>query len=959
MVETVKSSRTYDQIVLPSNLLWILLAFFLYIVTFGVIGTLFSVLYVLLFISGFALVIGKWSIKKSKCILSSDDVQLFTFKDNFCGIPFIFEKINKAPYDYKYDKRMTGSSGIDDVIQEILHYFLRDYIHNWYLSITDDERFLYELRQTIQHIVIMFATRSKEVQWVPFLTTRLVDIFATHLRIFRITKERIERKNNATNLSVDETLAQAEIDLEEIFFSVENEVEGISRQAVCLDDEIEQKYLQDVTELLLYLLLPPEQFQDKLVRAFLLEVIATSVFLPTIKMVCDPDYVNQNISWMCNKDTTFTVEAFLTTIRYSTDIDDIEETKKKVDIEIAKLRSQDSHVLESNDSEMSIKQQLSSLMYVRKLCVTTLRRLKNGRAEEAALALEEPDNEFMEMLPSAQNMPKLTLKEILEDNTALSYFIEFMATYNAEHYVFFHLTIEGFRATAIQQLCILAEETTKAHNKKLAVPSSENFEQLRQAAFNIYEEYLSPKASPRILLDDQLVRKIVKDIKSTEPSGAYFDNAHMAVYKILSSQKYYGTFLNSTAYVKCLVDLDLVNKSEDDQSLHNADDRSRTMSVVSNASNHSRIMHDEPPFMQPWTPDNDLRISALIGQANIMNNGSKSYAIYTIHVCRTTSEGSRNWTVIRRYSDFHDFHMQLREKYESLHWLQLPVKKKFGNMDQDFIDKRKYALENYLQPLLDTTLLAENPGLFELVVGFLEQGEYYPGKSAMARKIDHIINPLQNSISSVSKSVKSKADFWIKKNNSITNLDRDTNIGKLSDALDSEVVDNIPLRILLLLMDEVFDLKERNQWLRRRIVSILREIIKATFGDRINRKIVDWLDFATNSPQIAEYLKQFRDAYWPGGVLAEATPERDIDTRRKMRMVTKAKMLGSIPDELRRFLGSEAVREGTSRVFEMFQHSNLNKRLFYVCFEALVEEIFVDNKFGEIFKRIHKKKTTE
>ena len=101
-----------------------------------------------------------------------------------------------------------------------------------------------------------------------------------------------------SSLSKDETQAQAEIDLEEMFFVVEAEVEEVSRQPVCLDDEIEQKYLQDVTELLLYLLLPPEQFRDKLVRSFLLEIIATSVFLPTIKMVCDPDYVNQNISWM-------------------------------------------------------------------------------------------------------------------------------------------------------------------------------------------------------------------------------------------------------------------------------------------------------------------------------------------------------------------------------------------------------------------------------------------------------------------------------------------------------------------------------------------------------------------------------------------------------------------------------------------------------------------------------------
>lgn len=51
----------------------------------------------------------------------------------------------------------------------------------------------------------------------------------------------------------------------------------------------------------------------------------------------------------------------------------------------------------------------------------------------------------------------------------------------------------------------------------------------------------------------------------------------------------------------------------------------------------------------------------------------------------------------------------------------------------------------------------------------------------------------------------------------------------------SQVDDNIPLRVMLLLMDEVFDLKERNQWLRRNIKNLLQQLIRATYGDTINR----------------------------------------------------------------------------------------------------------------------------
>lgn len=58
----------------------------------------------------------------------------------------------------------------------------------------------------------------------------------------------------------------------------------------------------------------------------------------------------------------------------------MEETKRRVDLEIAKLRSQDSH-----QSEVNIKKQMNSLMYVRKLCITTMRTLKTGAAPDSML----------------------------------------------------------------------------------------------------------------------------------------------------------------------------------------------------------------------------------------------------------------------------------------------------------------------------------------------------------------------------------------------------------------------------------------------------------------------------------------------------------------------------------------------------------------------------------------------
>jgi hypothetical protein len=56
-----------------------------------------------------------------------------------------------------------------------------------------------------------------------------------------------------------------------------------------------------------------------------------------------------------------------------------------------------------------------------------------------------------------------------------------------------------------------------------------------------------------------------------------------------------------------------------------------------------------------------------------------------------------------------------------------------------------------------------------------------------------------------------------------------------------QIGENIPLRIMLLLMDEVFDLRLKNQWLRRQIVRVLKQLIKAILGDRMNKYVILFL----------------------------------------------------------------------------------------------------------------------
>lgn len=59
------------------------------------------------------------------------------------------------------------------------------------------------------------------------------------------------------------------------------------------------------------------------------------------------------------------------------------------------------------------------------------------------------------------------------------------------------------------------------------------------------------------------------------------------------------------------------------------------------------------------------------------------------------------------------------------------------------------------------------------------------------------------------------------------------------------------------------------------------------------------------------------------------------------------------PDELKHIIGAETTRKGILRVFEMFQHQQLNRRLVYVFLEGFLETMFPQYKFPELFVKLH------
>jgi sorting nexin-13 len=98
-----------------------------------------------------------------------------------------------------------------------------------------------------------------------FCTGTVVDSFATHVRLYRKAKERMKVENST--------------DIRAHFFDVEAEYErGICRDEVCMDKDKEKgqlsvfllisskiifftEFLRDIVEVLIYILLPANEFR--------------------------------------------------------------------------------------------------------------------------------------------------------------------------------------------------------------------------------------------------------------------------------------------------------------------------------------------------------------------------------------------------------------------------------------------------------------------------------------------------------------------------------------------------------------------------------------------------------------------------------------------------------------------------------------------------------------------------
>lgn len=770
------------------------------------------------------------------------------------------KELSQAKVTFTLDKRVTGSHIIDESLQEILDFVLRDYVEPWYSSLTDDEEFTKSVRDTAQKVAINVANRVKDVDWIPYLTTRLVDDAASHMRLYRQARAKMKniknnnkgscssstsggtpkrspthRRNksetdiswysqskfyvpNLTSLTepIDTNIDDNEATLEKIFFDLEVQMENnlICRDLVCTNMEQELAFLGEISEILLYLLLPNADFNCLTVRYILRELLVNTIIRPLLDLFSDPDYINQACIWLCTKDANLPSDVFLTIIRITDSIEELLATKNIVLSEIAHLRSKDS----GGDDDLTVKQQLNSLIYVKKILETRIISMQEGLDSETDGIGAHPD--WNRLLVSGHKLVNLPLDELLKNNLALSYFIDYMTSINDEAYLYFYLNIYGWKVSAEQQISDIELQKLRGSTTSINSTGSKrkniNLENLKEAAMKIYQQYLSDKAGVKLQLDDNLVKNLMTKIKTETVKETWFDELQICCYKKLQSEdKFLPSFKRSKSYIKLLAELDLLKdavseedgKSLDEISLSSINNEldpleetlvyrgneqiklsQESMRSNSNSSTSLASIERENPLINYDETDgeanfltvnpkrtrsascidtdprvNDTKnatfyletnaeqfikldentydqnairklqqgrfeLTAEIIETGVVNDRGKTYGIYAVAVTRNYDSGYKEkWHIYRRYSDFHDLHQKIKEKYYDLAKLPFPAKKAFHNMDRAVLERRMAMLNVWLYRLTKPSIMDGHMGLQNLLLAFLEQGDYDKG----------------------------------------------------------------------------------------------------------------------------------------------------------------------------------------------------------------------------------------
>ncbi|XP_060919215.1 sorting nexin-14-like isoform X5 [Labrus mixtus] len=785
-------------------------------------------------------------------------------------------------------------SKVDASLSEILELVLENFVYPWYRDITDDEAFVDELRVTLRFFAAVLVRRTQKVDVALLITQKLLKVSMKHIEIISKARQRV--KNS-------EFLQQAAL-----------EEYGPDLHVALRSRRDELLYLRKLTEMLFPYILPPKATDCRSLTLLIREVLAGSVFLPSLDYLADPDTVNHLLLlFIDNSPPEAATEPSSTLVPFLQKYSDTRSKKPSVlKLELKEIREQQDLLFRFMNF---LKQE--GAVHVLQFC----------------LAVEEFNDRIL--CPELSDSEKVLLhgevKKIYE-----SYCLD----ESIDKIRFDPFIVEEIRNIA---------EGPYAEVVKL---------QTMRCLFEAYEHVLSLLENvftPMFCHSDEYFRQLLRGAESPTRNSKMSRNTSkrgesFGISRIGSKIK--GVFKSTTMEGAMLPSYGLV-EGEDD--------------MVEEAM---MVLEDDAPMEAASTPSTPRNLSAwniTIPYIDFYDDDVKRERIpvFCIDVERNDRKAvgheTEHWSVYRRYLEFYVLESKLTEFHGSFPDAQLPSKRIIGPKNYEFLTSKREEFQEYLQKLLqhpelsNSQLLADFLSPYSMESQFLDKMlpdvnlgkiiKSVPSKliKEKGQHLEPFIQSFFNScespkpkpsrpeltiLSPTSENDKKLFNDVFKNNANRSELsEKRHNQNYFMEMINVEGVYDY----LMYIGRVVFHIPD---WLHHLLMTG-RILLKNTLEAYTDYCLQYKLNQVVQEHRLVSLITLLRDS-----VFCESSQPRSAQDKQSRARKTFDEMMKYIPDFLGKCIGEEAKYEGIRLLFDGLQQPVLNKQLTYVLLDITIQELF-------------------
>ncbi|XP_055613331.1 sorting nexin-13-like isoform X2 [Uranotaenia lowii] len=312
------------------------------------------------------------------------------------------------------------------------------------------------------------------------------------------------------------------------------------------------------------------------------------------------------------------------------------------------------------------------------------------------------------------------------------------------------------------------------------------------------------------------------------------------------------------------------------------------------------------------------------------------YAVYAIQVSVIEDNQHKSWHIYRRYSKFLELKKLLVKRFPLLSKVPFPAKKAFHNTQRAVLEHRMEVLNLFLHEICAKA--ENNNDILTIVQNFLE-----PDTDDRKMHGGAVVKTIETFKSGMSK-IRNMPDTLV---GGISRMFlgkgplKERTFYDIQDipTLEMKQSEYPALTSALNLLDEVFDLQNKSQWLRRGLIN--RLLGAPWVSHATNKKIIQLAGSLLAMDKVEAVLSAVLNNVWPDGDRFNPNPPiREDSTRLRTKLAAKIALFALLSDDLKHVVGSVTCNTGLLNFFQMLQNRKLNTRLLLILFEHVLRVVF-------------------